>query len=76
MADEELLTGAEAARYLRVSRARINLLAQQGRLGRQIAGRFWVFTRAELDAYREQAANNKGGRGKSSAVIPSPVIAV
>ena len=66
MADDELMTATEAARYLGISRARVSLLAKQGRLGKQIAGRYNVFTRAELDAYRAQAPQNKGGKGKKS----------
>ena len=66
MADEELVTGAEAARYLGITRSRINKLAHEGRLGRQIAGRFYVFTRGELVAWKA-APKSKGGRPKSSA---------
>lgn len=64
MNDEELLTATEAAKYLDISRARVSLLAKQGRLGKQIAGRYNVFTKAELDAYKLQAPFNKGGKGK------------
>ncbi len=66
VAEEELITGAEAARYLGITRSRINKLAHDGRLGRQIAGRFYVFTRAELDAWKA-APKSKGGRPKSTA---------
>ncbi len=68
--DEELLTAVAAAKYLGISRARVSLLAKQGRLGKQIAGRFNVFTRAELDAYRLAAPQNKGGYGKKSPAGP------
>jgi len=75
MADEKLLTATEAAQILGVSRARVSLLAKQGRLGKQIAGRYNVFTHAELDAYKTQAPQNKGGKGKKSpAGTPSPAI--
>ncbi len=69
--EEELLTGANAARFLGLSRARINLLAKQGRLGKQIAGRFYVFTRAELELYKAQP-KDKGGRPPKSARRPLP----
>lgn len=68
------LTAAEAARYLGVSRTRISELSQAGRLGRQIAGRYWIYTEAELDVYKEERKHNKGGRPKSTDLIPSPVI--
>ncbi len=71
MSEEELITGAEAARYLGISRSRINKLAHQGRLGRQIAGRFYVFTRAELDAFKA-TPKSKGGRPKLAAGTLSP----
>jgi excisionase family DNA binding protein len=67
MEEEELMTATEAAEYLGISRARVSLLAKQGRLGRQIAGRYNVFTRAELDIYKAQAPQNKGGKGKKSS---------
>ena len=66
MAEDELMTATEAAQYLGISRARVSLLAKQRRLGKQIAGRYNVFTRAELDAYKAQAPQNKGGKGKKS----------
>lgn len=69
------MTSAQAASYLGVSRTRISELSNAGRIGRRVAGKYWVYTKAELDAYREQAPANKGGRGKSSAAIPSPVVA-
>jgi hypothetical protein len=80
MGDEQAspkeLTAADAARYLGISRTRISELSQAGRIGRQIAGRYWIYTEAELDAYNEERKHNKGGRGKNTAAIPSPVIAV
>lgn len=62
--DEELLTAAEAARVLGLSRQRVTHLAHEGRIGRQVANRFYVFTRAELEAYRA-GPKNKGGRPKN-----------
>jgi excisionase family DNA binding protein len=60
---DELITAGEAARIAGVSRQRINELASLGRLGRQVAGRYWVFTREEVEAYKH-APKNKGGRPK------------
>lgn len=61
--NDELITAGEAARIAGVSRQRINELASSGRLGKQVAGRYWVFTRDEVEAYRD-APKNKGGRPK------------
>lgn len=71
---DELLTGSKASAYSGMSRARLYTLANQKRIGQQIGG-VWFFTRRELDEYK-QAEKSKGGRGKSSAAIPSPVIVV
>jgi excisionase family DNA binding protein len=65
MSDEEILAG-EAAKILGVNRQRINELARAGRIGRQVVGRYWVFTRAELEAYKA-APKSKGGRPKPDA---------
>ena len=62
----EELTAGEAAQILGVNRQRINQLAKAGRLGRQIAGRYWVFTRAEIEAFKNQP-KSKGGRPKEVA---------
>lgn len=75
MADQEEMIAADAARYLGVSRERVAALVKKGRLtGRIVAGRVRVFTRDELDAYRAQAATNRGGRPKNLVLIPTPVI--
>jgi len=60
--EQELITVSEAAEIAGVSAPRIRQLAYSGRIGRQIAGAFWVFTRAEVEAYKRQAPTNKGGR--------------
>jgi len=60
---EQLLTSADAARYVGVTSTRIRQLATAGRLGQQIAGRYYLFTQAELDAFKAQP-KAKGGRGK------------
>lgn len=61
---EELITSGEAAKIAGISRQRINELAAMGRLGRQVAGRYWVFTREEVQEYMVQSKLNKGGRPK------------
>ena len=68
MADD-LLNATSAARYLAVSRQRIYELAQAGRLGHRLAG-YWVFSRAELDAYRQARHGTKGGRPKQVMPVP------
>ena len=70
MSDEEITAG-EAARIAGVSRQRINQLAEAGRIGRQVAGRYWVFTRAEIEAYKAKP-KSKGGRPKARAGTLTP----
>ena len=69
---EDLLNGAEAAKYLGVTRARLYALARTGKIGQSIGG-YWLFTKEELDTWKA-ARNPKGGRPKSDDLIPSPVI--
>ncbi|HSH80035.1 MAG TPA: helix-turn-helix domain-containing protein [Herpetosiphonaceae bacterium] len=72
---EEYITASEAARLAGVTRARIYELARGGRLGRQEYGRVWIFTRAEVEAYRAQAAERpRGGRPKDEAGTQTPAI--
>lgn len=60
--EQEYLNVGQAAAYLQVGRQRIYELVKAGRIGRQIA-QHWVFTHAELDAYRAETAKRpKGGR--------------
>lgn len=56
----------EAARELGISRQRLTVIAEQGRLGRKVAGRYWIFTRAELEAFRPNI-QGKAGRPKEDA---------
>lgn len=71
--DEEI-TGGEAAKILGLSRQRVNRLAHDQKLkGRYIANRYWVFTRRDVLAFKDQP-KNPGGRPKSHALIPTPVI--
>lgn len=62
--DEEITSG-QAAKLAGLSRQRIGQLAEAGKIGRQVAGRFWVFTRAEILAFVAQE-KDKGGRPKKT----------
>lgn len=64
---EQLLTLADAARELGLSRQRLALIAKEGRIGSQIAGRYWVFTPQEIAAYKPLVKASKGGRPKDTA---------
>ncbi len=67
MADDELMSAVQAAEYLGVIRQRVYDLASRGRLGRRV-GNLWLFSKAELDAYKaERASKPKGGRPKHEA---------
>ena len=68
-ASDELLSAAQAAKYLGLHRSRLYQLRESG-LGRQVAG-FWVFTKAELDAYKV-SPKRKVGRPKASAGTEAP----
>ncbi len=61
---DELISAVDAAAYLGVSRARLYAITRTGRIGRQVGG-YWLYTRAELDAY-QAGRNPKGGRPKGS----------
>ncbi len=65
MLEEEFLNAQQAAAYLGVHRQRIYQLADEGKIGRKVAG-YWVFTRSELDAY-DAAPKGPGGRPKRDA---------
>lgn len=71
---DELIGGAEAAEYLGVTRARLYAIARTGKIGRHV-GSFWMFTKQELDQWKAER-NPKGGRPKSGAMIPTPVVMV
>ncbi len=62
---DELISGTDAAAHLDISRARIYALTRAGKIGRQVGG-YWLYTREELDAWKEQR-NPKGGRPKEEA---------
>jgi hypothetical protein len=66
---EQYMKASAAARYLGVARQRIYELAETRRLGTKIAD-YWVFTQAELDAYKREREQNKGGRPKRNPALP------
>ncbi len=68
---EDLLSAAQAAAYLGLTRARINQLAEQGRLSRTEIGGYFLYRRADLDAYKA-APKSKGGRPKEAAEPQAP----
>lgn len=71
--DEEI-TGGQAAALLGVTRQHVNRLAHDGKLpGRHVAGRFWVFKRGDVLAYKNQP-KNVGGRPKSDAISRTPLL--
>ena len=61
----ELLTTTEAAAYLGVTRQAVHKLTKQG-LGTRY-GSVWMFTRWELDAWRDKPRPYGGARPKVSA---------
>ncbi len=78
MAENEEFGASEAAAYLGVTTTRLNEIRRtRENFGHLVAGRYWVYTKSELDEFKAQRqARPKGGRPKSGSVIPSPVIAV
>ncbi len=64
--DEDLLSAKQAAEFLGVTRARINQLAEEGRLTRREIGGYFLYLRSELEAYKN-APKDKGGRPKEEA---------
>ncbi len=71
-AETEFLGVPEALAVLDVNRARLYQLIKAGRLGRKLGGHY-VFTRAELERYKQERAQRpKGGRPKVRAgTIPA-----
>ena len=70
--DQDELTGGDAAALLGVSRQRVNQLAHDGTIpARHVAGRFWIFRRADVEAYKARR-NVKGGRPKKTATSTQP----
>ena len=61
----ELLTLTQAAQYLGVSRQAAHRLTQLG-IGKRY-GSVWMFTRTELDAWRDKPRPHGGRRPKARA---------
>jgi len=79
MADtKDLLSASEAAEYLGITRARIHAIRKSreeaGQEFGQELGKYWYFTKAELDAYN--ATKQRPNPSKSVDLIPSPVTRV
>lgn len=49
---------------LGITRQRLAVIAQQGRIGHQVAGRYWIFTPEEVEAFKPQI-QGKAGRPKN-----------
>ncbi len=68
--DQDELTGGDAAALLGVSRQRVNQLAHDGTIpARHVAGRFWIFRRADVEVYKAQ---RKRGRPRKTATTTQP----
>jgi hypothetical protein len=75
MGDSDLLSAAEAADYLGITRARIHAIRERReavgqKFGRQL-GKYWYFTKAELDAY--DATKQRPNPSKNESPMMSPV---
>ena len=68
MSNQELLSTQQAAEYLGVTRQAVHALAQRGEVGRQV-GRAWVFTKSELDTWRDKP-RPLGGRPPKALAGP------
>ncbi len=62
MKDQEMFAGDVAA-LLGINRQRVNQLANEGRIGRKIGGRYWLFMRSDIERFRE-TWKRKAGRPK------------
>lgn len=69
--DKDLMTSGQAAKYLGVSRQRIAQLTTAGQLTPQRVGRFWLYSRAELD----QRKAEKPGRGRPKKPVGRTILA-
>ena len=65
--DDQLMSAVEAAAYLGITRQRVALLGAQGRIPRQRIGSFWVYARADLDAFKAQPKGRPGRPAKKDA---------
>ena len=66
----ELLTLTEAAKYLGVTRQAVHRLTTRG-IGTRY-GSVWMFTRGELDAWRDKPRPYGGARPKAHAGTDAP----
>ncbi len=64
--EDDLMSATQAAKYLGISRVRINQLAGVGKLQREEVGGYFVYRRSELDRWRE-LPKSVGGRPKEEA---------
>ncbi len=71
MNPDELLSATEAAEYLGLTRQAIHLLTKRQGMGRRI-GNAWVFTRRELDDWRDKPRPKGGRPPKASAGTSTP----
>jgi excisionase family DNA binding protein len=67
--DDDLLTSAEAARILKVTRQQVCTHARAGRLPGKLVGRDWVFRRGDVKVF-VPAPRGKPKGSKSSAKKP------
>lgn len=73
---DDLLSAAEAAKYLGITRARIHAIRESRQaagqeFGQQL-GKYWYFTKEELDAYDQ--TKQRPNPVKSADLIPTPVV--
>lgn len=63
--EDTLFSASQAAKYLGISRVRINQLANAGKLKREEIGGYYLYRQTELDRWKG-APKDQGGRPKSS----------
>ena len=68
MAPIELLTSAEAARRLGITRQAVSAARRRGSLRPILDVPYAYFTAEEIERYRESRAINKVGRGRTRAI--------
>jgi excisionase family DNA binding protein len=68
--EKDLLSSGEAAEYLGISEQRVRELGASGKVSRERFGRFWLYNKFSLDAWKN-APKSKGGRPKSGALARS-----
>ncbi|GAC1541674.1 MAG: hypothetical protein NVS2B4_20750 [Ramlibacter sp.] len=70
---DTLLSAVQAADVLGVSRQRVLAIAKTGSMGRKI-GSTYVFTRAEIEAYRDRPKQPHGTHPKQNADQPTALV--